>query len=41
MAQMEVSVCEQWKQTRGHELLQKEVHHHEGVIGSIGSITAY
>ena len=41
MSQMEVSVCEQWKQIRGHDLLQNAVHEHQGVIGSIGSITAY
>jgi hypothetical protein len=41
MSQMEVSVCEEWNVTRGHDLLQKAAHQHEGVIGSIGSITAY
>jgi len=41
MSQMEVSVCEEWNVTRGFDLLQKAAHQHEGVMGSIGSITAY
>ena len=41
MSQMEVDVVEQWNVTRGHDLLQRAAHQHEGVMGSIGSITAY
>ena len=41
MSQMEVSVCDQWNQVRGHDMLQKAVHEHDGIMGSIGSITAY